>query len=249
MGASRVVAAGRDKAALEAVRAAGDARVAIVPLAGDVAANAASLREAAGGGADLALDIVGRAKSADSTLATLRALRRGGRLVLMGSVGEPVPLTVGEMLANDWSVCGNFMYPKDATARLVAMVASGILDLSTVRVAPFPLAELPAAIDARARGGGLVFPAGRMGGGRVGAPPLPDAAHSGDGLRLPMGTKTPSLTDMIVTSLSGARFLLEKSALPVTPVNWVIVKIASLIDFDERSDALFMAAIIRLTES
>jgi len=29
--------------------------------------------------------------------------------------------------------------------------------------------------------------------------------HSGDGLRLPMGTNFPSLTAMIVTSLSGAR--------------------------------------------
>src|SRR5262249_54741941 len=176
MGASRVVAAGRDKAALEAVRAAGDARVAIVPLAGDVAANAASLREAAGGGADLALDIVGRAKSADSTLATLRALRRGGRLVLMGSVNEPLALSVGEMLANDWSVCGNFMYPKDATARLVAMVANGILDLSTVRVAPFPLAELPAAIDAAARMRALDLTAVTMAAGGGGGPPPPASA-------------------------------------------------------------------------
>src|SRR5262249_57675714 len=104
-------------------------------------------------------------------------------------------------------------------------------------------------VVAGAAWGGGARRGGRGGAGRVWDPPLPDAAHSGDGLRLPMGTKTPSLTDMIVTSLSGARFLLEKSALPVTPVNWVIVKIASLIDFDERSDALFMAAIIRLTES
>jgi alcohol dehydrogenase len=151
MGASRVVAAGRDKAALEAVRAAGGARVIVVPLTGDAAQDANALRKAAGGGADMALDIVGRAKSADSTLATLQALGRGGRLVLMGSISEPLPLSVGEMLANDLSVCGNFMYPRDATARLIAMVASGVLDLSAVKVACFPLSELPAAMDAATR--------------------------------------------------------------------------------------------------
>src|SRR5580765_959876 len=82
--------------------------------------------------------------------------------------------------------------------------------------------------------------------GRAGRKARPDASrrdtHSGDGLRLPMGTNLPSLTAMIVTSLSGARLRLEKSASPVTPVNDVIVKMASLMDFDDRSEALFMAA-------
>jgi alcohol dehydrogenase len=151
MGAARVVAAGRDKTALKLVQAAGGARVAVVPLSGDTATDTASLRDAAAGGADMALDIVGRADSAASTLSTMRALRRGGRLVLMGSIKEPLSLSVGEMLSNDWSVCGNFMYPKDATARLVAMAASGMLDLSAIKVRCFPLAELSAAIDAAGR--------------------------------------------------------------------------------------------------
>lgn len=79
----------------------------------------------------------------------------GGRLVLMGSVSEPLPLRVGEMLANDWWVIGNFMYPKDAPGRLVPMLASGTLRLDAVTIQRFPLAELPSAISAAARMRGL----------------------------------------------------------------------------------------------
>src|SRR5688572_12483825 len=75
------------------------------------------------------------------------------------------------------------------------------------------------------------------------------AANHVAGLRLPIGTNLPSLTLMIVTSLSGARDLFEKSAFPVTPAKLVIVKMASLIAFELRSVDLFIASTIKLTES
>jgi alcohol dehydrogenase len=151
MGATAVVAAGRDRAALATVTTAGGSRVRPVILSGNVASDADALRAATDGGADFALDIVGRADSSASTAATLKALRRRGRLVLMGSVSEPLPVSVGEMLANDWSLIGNFMYDNGAPGRLAAMVASGALALDAVTIRRFPLAELPSAIDAAAR--------------------------------------------------------------------------------------------------
>ena len=163
MGAERVVAAARDREALRAVTEVGGSRVAGVGLSGDAVADAGSLREAAGGGADLALDLVGRAKSAVSTIAALHALRRGGRLILMGSISEPLPLAVGEMLGNDWSVIGNFMYPKEAPARLAAIVRGGLLDLGAIRVRVFPLDRLEAAMDAAASMRALDLTVLRMG--------------------------------------------------------------------------------------
>jgi alcohol dehydrogenase len=151
MGAMLVVAAGRDRAALDAVAKAGGTRVRIVVLSGDVAADTDALRRAGDGVASFALDIVGRAQSAASTTATLGALCRGGRLVLMGSVSQPLSMNVGAMLANDWSVIGNFMYPKDAPARLARMISSGVLNLDAIAIQRFPLAQLPAAMDAAAR--------------------------------------------------------------------------------------------------
>ncbi|HTS53543.1 MAG TPA: zinc-binding alcohol dehydrogenase family protein [Burkholderiales bacterium] len=151
MGAALVVAAGRDRAALDGVAKAGGPRVRIVALSGDTAVDTRALREASDGAAGFALDIVGRAQSAASTTATLAALRRGGCLVLMGSVSQPLSISVGAMLANDWTVIGNFMYPKDAPARLARMISSGLLNLDAITVRRFALAELPAAMDAATR--------------------------------------------------------------------------------------------------
>ncbi|MBV8612381.1 MAG: zinc-binding alcohol dehydrogenase family protein [Acetobacteraceae bacterium] len=155
LGAARVVAAGRDRAALEDLVKAAGPRLVPVALTGEAARDAAALREAASGAADMALDLVGRAESASATLACLRSLRRGGRLVLMGSVREPLALGVGEMLGNDWHVMGCFMYPADVPARLAALVAAGLLDLSKVRVRSFPLDQIEAAMDAAAALRGL----------------------------------------------------------------------------------------------
>jgi alcohol dehydrogenase len=155
LGASRVVALGRDQAALARLAATAGGRVAIVAVTGDRAADTAALVDAAEGRVDMALDIVGRADSASATLACLHALRRGGRLVMMGSASAPLELGFYDMLANDWQVLGCFMYPPDVPARLVALAASGQLDLSTLNVRRFPLDDLETALDAAAGMRGL----------------------------------------------------------------------------------------------
>jgi alcohol dehydrogenase len=155
LGAARVVAAGRDHVALSDLAAVAGPRLTTVVLSGDAAADVDALRAAARGPIDLSLDLVGRADSAASTLAALRCLRRGGRLVLMGSVKEALPVMVGDMLAMDWSVMGCFMYPKDAPGRLGDLIAAGLLDLAPIRVQEFPLADFERAIDAAAKMRGL----------------------------------------------------------------------------------------------
>jgi alcohol dehydrogenase len=57
-----------------------------VVLSGDATQDAAAIRTAGGGGADLAFDMIGQAAHANATFAALRSLRRGGRRVLMGSM-------------------------------------------------------------------------------------------------------------------------------------------------------------------
>ena len=148
LGAARVVAVGRDRAALERVAAVVGPRVVPVPASGELGSDIVAIEAAAGGKADVALDLLGQASSTATTLATLRALRRGGRLVLMGSATVPLELNFGDMLSNDWEVVGNFMYPSAAPAKLARMVASGLLDLGAVRIRCFPLPQLPEAINA-----------------------------------------------------------------------------------------------------
>jgi alcohol dehydrogenase len=150
MGAARVVAVGRKQAALELLREAFGPRVIPAVVTGDAVKDLPVIRHAAGGGADVALDLLGAAKSTSTTLSSLRALKRGGRLVLMGSAEVPFELSFREMLANDWEVVGQFMYDRTAPGQLAALAADGLLDLGKIVVTTFKLADFRQAVEAAA---------------------------------------------------------------------------------------------------
>jgi alcohol dehydrogenase len=155
MGAGRVVAVGRKREALEGLRDAFGPRVIPAVVTGDVTGDLAAIRHAAGGRADVALDLLGSAKSTSTTLSCLRALKRGGRLVLMGSAEVPLELSFREMLANDWEVVGQFMYERTAPGQLAALATEGLLDLKKIIVTTFKLADFKRAVEAAALMQGL----------------------------------------------------------------------------------------------
>ena len=155
MGAGRVVAVGRRQKALDALRDAFGPRVIPAAVSGDADKDLAIIRRAAGGGADVALDLLGAAKSTSTTLSSLRALKRGGRLVLMGSAEAPLELSFREMLANDWEVVGQFMYARQAPGQLAQLAAEGLLDLKKIVVTTFKLADFERAMEAAALMQGL----------------------------------------------------------------------------------------------
>ena len=155
MGAGRVVAVGRKREALEALRDAFGPRVIPAVVSGDAAKDSTLIRHASGGGGDVALDLLGSAKSTATTLSCLRALKRGGRLVLMGSAEVPLELSFREMLANDWEVVGQFMYERTAPGQLAALAATGLLDLRKIIVTTFKLADFRRAVEAAALMQGL----------------------------------------------------------------------------------------------
>lgn len=155
MGASRVVAAGRNPDALAELSRL--PRVVTVRTGGDVDADTAALRAAAGGGAHCALDLVGRAADPAGTLATLGSLVPRGRLVLMGSMTVPLPIDYAALLRSGKELIGNFMYPRDAFLRLLRLVAAGQLDLDRIPSRSYPLRELPdAMLAAEAPGAPLI---------------------------------------------------------------------------------------------
>jgi alcohol dehydrogenase len=147
MGAAKVVAIARRPEALQRLVELGRGRVLPVVLSGDAPADAIAIREAAGGSIDLAFDMVGQARDPYSTLATLHSLRRGGRLVLMGSMQGELPLPYGQMLLNNWELIGHFMYTRTDYLALVSLVRSGLLSLDDVEVRRFGFEDLERAID------------------------------------------------------------------------------------------------------
>jgi alcohol dehydrogenase len=155
MGAARVIAAGRKGDALEAVARAGGPRVLTVTLTGDVQKDAGALRDASDGGTHMAFDMVGQARDPNSTLAALHSLRRGGRLVLMGSMTTELPIPYATVMLNSWEIIGQFMYPASAYRRLLDLLRAGLLDISAIRPRVYPLAALPEAMEAAATAGNL----------------------------------------------------------------------------------------------
>jgi len=98
---------------------------------------------------------VGGARDPNATLAALYSLRRMGRLVLMGSMNTPLPLSYMDLMVNSWEIIGKFMYPVDAYRRLLDLVRAGMLDINVIRPCTFPLSVLPDAIEATATAGSL----------------------------------------------------------------------------------------------
>jgi alcohol dehydrogenase len=157
MGAARVIAAGRNAVALEALARAGGSRVSTVVLTGKVQGDTGALRAASGGGAQLAFDMVGQATDPKATLAALHSLRRGGRLVLMGSMTSELPVPYNALMLNSWEILGQFMYPASAYRRLLDLLRSGLLDISPIHPRVYPLAALPEAMEAAAAAGNLEY--------------------------------------------------------------------------------------------
>jgi alcohol dehydrogenase len=155
LGASRVVAVGRRAAALAPLAELGGGRVATVALSGDVARDSEAIRAAAGGGADLAFDMVGHATDPNATLAALRSLRRNGRMVLMGSMEVDLPISYREMLLNNWELMGHFMYSGADYRALIALVQSGQLSLDAIETERYAFDALESAIDAAEKAQGL----------------------------------------------------------------------------------------------
>jgi alcohol dehydrogenase len=99
--------------------------------------------------------MVGRARDPNATLATLQSLVRGGRLVLMGSMTTDLPIPYGAVMHNDLEILGQFMYPANAYRRLLDLVRSGQLNITSIRPRVYPLPALRDAMDAAAHAGNL----------------------------------------------------------------------------------------------
>jgi acryloyl-coenzyme A reductase len=101
---------------------------------------AEAAREWTGGlGADGVLELTGAA-----TLATsLKALGKGGRLVIVGfHTGSPFTVQASQMVANEWEILGSRNVTKQELAEVVALVDAG--RLRPVVTGVYPLAEAEA---------------------------------------------------------------------------------------------------------
>jgi alcohol dehydrogenase len=147
MGAGRVVATGRNRETLgELVRRFGP-RVRPAPMTGVETEDRRLIMAEAGGPIDLVLDLLPREASASQAHAAILAVRHGGRVVLMGGVRSDLALNYNWLMHNDITLRGQWMYGRDAPARMVRLIRAGLIDLTQFEVTEFALDDVNAAVD------------------------------------------------------------------------------------------------------
>ena len=157
MGAGCVVATGRNEQMLsELVRRFGS-RVRPVVLTGDEQQDQQRMRQAAPGPIDCVLDILPPTVSARVVRTALLTVRQYGRVVLMGGVGmqggDDLALAYPWIMRNCVTIIGQWMYPREAVERLIALIRSGLLKLEEFDVTSFQLDNANAAVAHAATGG------------------------------------------------------------------------------------------------
>jgi len=147
MGAACVVAPGRNQRTLEELSRRFGPRVRPVVLTGDHEADTAAMMRAAPGRIDCVLEILPPEAGIEPVRAAALTAGPYGRVVLMGGVGDvDLPLPHRWLMRNHISVIGAWMYDRDASARMAAMIHAGLIDLSGIDVAEFGLEQANEAV-------------------------------------------------------------------------------------------------------
>ncbi len=150
MGAGRVVATGRNEASLRDLRRRFGARVHTVRFSGDEAADRTRMTEAAQGPIDCVLDLLPPQADPSWARAAIMAVRQNGRAVLMGGIGMlnggGLDLPYRWIMRNGITIRGQWMYPRDAVPRMVALIRAGLVSLDQAEVTTFSLDEANAAV-------------------------------------------------------------------------------------------------------
>lgn len=131
-GASRIVAVGRNDAALERLSSL-DPRVVPVKLTGDVKGDAAAVTAVAGP-PHVVIDTMGDADNANAILTGIESIRDEGTLVLMGGVRSDIPIPYGDVLQRRLTIRGSRMYRPGTLLSIWRMVEAGQIDLANVGI-------------------------------------------------------------------------------------------------------------------
>ncbi|WP_245238634.1 alcohol dehydrogenase catalytic domain-containing protein [Methylobacterium platani] len=147
MGVTKVFGTARNKELLERVRAIAPDRVHVLP-AGEQPIDEWVRARTDGLGADIFIDAVGPGAPHTTSIAGINALRRGGRMVDIGGMAEPLPLEMFKLMCFQISVIGSLWFSVAEGQDMAEMAAAGTLDLSVFEHQRFGLAEIEQALDA-----------------------------------------------------------------------------------------------------
>lgn len=156
MGAAKVIAVERNKQQLKTLEQL-DKRVISITTEGNIESDSKAIKNAANGGADVVIDLLGGVSKPEPTLTCLNALRRGGTAVFVGGVSVDIPLPYPKIMLEELTIKGSFMYPRHIPDELLKMIAGGTLNLDAINIKTFSLDEIETAIDKASSSKGLEY--------------------------------------------------------------------------------------------
>ena len=110
------------------------------------------IRKKTGGGADVALEVVGKPETVSLALSTLR---RGGRLCVVGYSSSEVPIPLNRLMFFEYEIVGSLGCRPVDYPRVIEMVRTERVDLNAVVSATIPLDRIGEAADDLRNGKGF----------------------------------------------------------------------------------------------
>jgi alcohol dehydrogenase len=154
MGATCVIAPGRNRGTLASLVRRFGPRVCTVPLTGHEDQDHERMRQAAPGPIDRVLDLLPPIPDSTPVRAAVMTVRPHGTVTLMGGIGADLCLPYRHLMRNCITVRGQWMYPRNAPSRLIQLAHAGLISLDNPEVTAFSLADANAAVDHAAANGG-----------------------------------------------------------------------------------------------
>lgn len=155
MGARKIFATGRNRELLAKLAKLDPKRIQVVPL-DDGPSGEVAKRETNGMGVDVVLESLGPNAPVQAVLQALHGLKRGGKIVSVGGVADPIPIEPFPLMCNQWTLIGSLWFTPGEGEELIAMADSGAMDLSVYEHHHFALEQLNEALsDVESRTGGF----------------------------------------------------------------------------------------------
>ena len=155
MGMTRILGTGRDRKLLDRVKALAPDRIEVHAL-GDGATAPWAKRLTNGDGVDFVISALGPGSPVSTMLDSLKSVRRGGRVVNVGAVAEPVPVDVHWLMDEQIQFIGSNWFTSAQGQEMAELARAGLLDLSVLEHQRFPLEEVNRAISGlQSRNGGF----------------------------------------------------------------------------------------------
>ncbi|MCP3732612.1 alcohol dehydrogenase catalytic domain-containing protein [Sphingomonas sp. MG17] len=146
MGVTKILGTARNADLMARVKAFAPDRIEILTL-GERSAAEWAMALTDGYGVDFVISALGARAPAATMADSMHALKRGGRLVVIGGVADEVPVNMKWLMDEQVRIIGSNWFTTEQGQDLADMVGSGVIDLNYLRDEVFPLSRVNEAIS------------------------------------------------------------------------------------------------------